>query len=119
MRFTDILVVMVLMVFADISVCCGFNTYFKITETVEKKREELNSTHFISESFRNCCQGKGFDNLIQWQKNCKALWNLEYISWSKAEMFMEDNHKEKGELLYGAWNGDEGQGEVYWRVIAY
>ena len=68
---------------------------------------------FISESFENACQGKGFDSLIQWQKTCRAMWNLNYIGWSKASDFMIVNDKNDSVLMYGTWKSESYNGEIY------
>ncbi len=110
----------------------GLNYEIKSLEKISAKknlvRKEFESGRFISESFanackgqntfngQNTCKGRGFESLVQWQKTCKAMWDLDYIGWSKADSFMNVENPEKGQLLYGRWIGPYGNGEIYYRV---
>lgn len=93
--------------------------------TIEKKRVEkiLNATKFVSKSFCNTCEGFGFHSFEEWQKNCKALFGLEYIGWANASSFMnvsngEINESENTEciLFYGTWKDSDFKGEVFCKV---
>ncbi len=98
----------------------GLNYGIKSLETISAKknlvRKEFESGRFISESFANACKGRGFGTLVQWQKTCRAMWDLDYIGWSKADSFMNVENPENGQLLYGRWIGPYGNGEIYYRV---
>lgn len=92
------------------------NSSLRCVEMLEKSlmenRIRSESTEFIYESFRNTCMGKGFNSLNEWQKNCRAMWSLDYIAWADASDFMD---VEKEILYYGTWSGKYGKGEVYCR----
>lgn len=87
----------------------------KVAVFKNEKKNELNRK-FIEQSFKNTCYGNGFSDLNEWQKTCRALFNLDYIAWSDASEFMavvdEDS---EGKLLYGKWIGASFDGEVYCR----
>lgn len=98
-----------------ISLDCGIQNCIKTKNKLEEEKWKNESFQFISESFRKTCCGEGFPSLNEWQKNCKTMWNLEYIGWANAEDFMEVQNPEKGKLFYGTWVGPYGRGEVYCR----
>ena len=78
----------------------------EIDKRIEKLCGKTDSLVFISRSFCNSCEGKGFKNLDEWKQTCSSMWNLTDIRWTYTEV--EDN-----ELFYGSWNGPYGSGEVY------
>ena len=83
MRFVEVIVVYIILCFLEIVFCTGILSYRKIANECEAKKMEYSSTKFISESFKNTCAGKGFKNLEEWQKTCRALWKLDYIGWAR------------------------------------
>lgn len=115
MKLIDVLIFLTLLVLMDICLLSGVKSYCQLNEKQNESRNRVDSAKFISESFRNCCRGEGFCDLIQWQKTCKAMWNLDYIGWTEAENFMEVSEEDSGTLLYGTWRGSVGEGEVYCR----
>lgn len=121
MRFLETLMFLVVLICMESAVACGFQSYIKLCNQVESRRNELDSIRFISETFRNTCRGngKGFSDLVEWQKTCKALWQLDYIGWSQADAFMELEDTKSDILLFGTWSGAVGKGEVYCRKSAY
>lgn len=76
-------------------------------------RKQVDCFKFVSKSFVNTCQGKGFKDLNQWQKTCRALWDIQYIGWSSADDFLEVPENKKNNLFYGTWKSDISNGEVY------
>jgi len=94
----------------------GAKTYLRIKKDNFDLQRKIDSSKFISESFRNTCRGVGFTSLNQWQKVCKDLWNLDYIGWSNASEFMVIDESVNGTLLYGKWYNNLLEGEVYSRV---
>lgn len=115
MKFYNLLLCMIVI---SISGFMSNSIINKYEELLEKKNEiqiKVNSTIFISESFRNTCEGKGFSNLNEWQKTCKAMWNLKYIGWGNAEDFFNGNDTDNSILLYGKWISEYGDWEVYSR----
>ncbi len=94
-----------------------FEKDFKTNIAVLKneKKNELDRK-FIEESFKNTCHGKGFSDLNEWQKTCRALFSLDYIAWSDAAEFMDVCDEDtKGKLFYGKWSATYFEGEVYCR----
>lgn len=116
MRFVELLAFILLQTILVFSLNSSITGCGKINQKKEEKRNAFESERFISESFRASCEGKGFESLVDWQKVCKAMWHLEYISWTKADSFMVVENPDKGQLLYGKWIGPYGNGEVYARV---
>ena len=119
MKFTDVLVLLFMLIFLETGILCGLSSYWKINERIEKKNRELTSLRFVPESFKKTCRWEGFSDLVEWQKCCKALWNLAYIGWCNAETFMDLSETENSRLMYGTWIGESGKGEVYCRVSTY
>ena len=86
--------------------------------TYEAKCRELflsySAKKFISQSFRNTCSGKGFENLEQWRLSCSALFSLEEISYEAETDFAQ------GELMHAVWTGsseyEKCSGEVFCRA---
>lgn len=117
MRFTDALIFLGLLCFLSVSISGGYRNLQGLEEKTSVMEMKVESTRFISESFRNTCSNAGFENLVEWQKVCRAMWKLDYIAWGKAESFMETSESDKGELFYGTWTGPCGRGEVYCRKL--
>lgn len=116
MRFVEVIVVYIILCFLEIVFCTGILSYRKIVNECEAKKMEYSSTKFISESFKNTCVGKGFKNLEEWQKTCRALWKLDYIGWASANEFMDESFENCDELFYGKWIGGCSEGEVFCRL---
>lgn len=91
----------------------GIRQYWKFNEKITAKRKETECCRFVAESFKNTCQGKGFESLNEWQNSCRALWKLQYIGWSEAGDFMIVSGKNESILYYGKWIGEAGDGEIY------
>ena len=118
MRFTNIVAFLIVMsLFTFVFSGCVKNLH-EISRRKNRIKKEFESARFMSESFRNTCRNKGFENLIEWQKVCKAMWQLDYIGWTEADSFMEVIEKENSQLLYGKWTGPFGSGEVYERKLS-
>lgn len=116
MRFSDFVIVASLVCMLLLSCDSGFRAYRKLCKEERSVRMEYQSAKFISESFRNTCNGYGFKDLNEWQVSCRQLWGLSYIGWCDSEDFMIDEFKEEGtDLFYGKWIGKFGSGEVYCR----
>ena len=78
----------------------------EIDRRIEDICKKTDSLIFISRSFCNTCQGKGFENLDEWKQVCSSMWNLTDIEWTSFE-------KDDEGLFYGKWNSPYGSGEVY------
>lgn len=115
MKYTDLLVFLFLLCVFSVVSASLVKTYSHLSSANDEYVEKINSNIFISESFKNTCQGKGFSSLYQWQKCCKAMCNLKYIGWSDTNDIMIRGDKFKGLALYGTWKGQDYKGEVYWK----
>ena len=119
MKFHTVLLVITFMGL----ICVTLKDYsfysFRHHKKAFSSRHAFTAKKFIAESFRNTCEGKGFENLEQWQVCCRAIFKLEYIGWCQAQDFMIDDFAGGGELMYGKWvaSGDikECSDEVYCR----
>ena len=116
MRFVDLLAFICVQTF----LACVLSSSLGLCGDLYQKRMEkklaFESSRFISESFRETSCGRGFDSFVEWQKTCKALWKLDYISCTRADSFMLVENSDKGDLFYAKWIGPYGDGEVYSRV---
>lgn len=121
MRLHTVLIILTLTGIMTVSVM----DYFCNARTLGKKAESIQNSYsgkrFIAESFRNTCEGRGFESLEEWQLTCKQLFKLEYIAWCPCEEFMIDEVTLDGNsLLYGKWIAKEEckamSGEVYYRI---
>lgn len=115
MKLINVVVNLVIVSICSASINSSFNKYKILKKNNSELKQKINSVYFLSESFRNTCEGKGFDSLNTWQKVCRDLYGLDYIGWADAESFMEVSNPEKGKLFYGAWMNGEGIKEVYCR----
>ena len=106
MKFTEVICLSVILTI----LCSMFGGL--VYQLIEKDkravrhRKETDSLNFISKSFCNSCQGKGFSSLDEWMKVCDSMWQLDSIEWSRT---VEGNQ----DLFYGKWSGPYGSGEVY------
>lgn len=114
MKYTDILIILILLFAYSLLFSQGSSIYSKLKEKNDYYFEQKNANHFISESFRNTCQGNGFESLCEWQKACKSMWDLKYIGWSKASEVMLISEEYKDSVFYGSWIINNTIGEVYW-----
>lgn len=114
MKYIDLLLIVFLLCIFS----CGFSEWIKIYQRINREivhyQDLKNGNYFIYHSFKNTCEGKGFDSLYQWQKVCKSMWDLTYIGWSNGRdvLLVKDNCK--GDIFYGAWKGDDYINDVYW-----
>lgn len=93
----------------------GIEIYTRLNRTNSNYLERINANNFISESFMKACEGVGFENLYEWQKTCKDMWNLKYIGWSDVQDVIPFDSEYKGKGFYGTWVGKSYKGEVYWK----
>lgn len=114
MKFLDVMIFLFVFSIFCVLFSGELNLYFELVNKNNEYIEKKTEYEFISTSFRNSCQGKGFKSLYQWQKVCKDLFNLEYIGWSNADEFMILSDEIKNPVLYGNWRSKEHEGEVYW-----
>ena len=106
MKFTEVICLSVIL-----SILCSlFSGYlYQLIEKdkrISRRRKETDSINFISKSFCNSCQGKGFNSLDEWKKVCGSMWKLENIEWYCTREGNQD-------LYYGRWTGPCGKGEIY------
>lgn len=113
MKYSELLIILFLVSAFSIILANGFKQHIKLTSECKKYKDKAEASLFISESFRKTCGGVGFDSLVEWQKKCKAMWNLDYIGWANAKEFMFVKDDLDGQLLYGTWHSDNLKGEVY------
>lgn len=116
MKFTAILAVFLAGSMLMLSGMCGLRNLKRLDAKNVEIRREVNCMNFVAESFRNTCRGKGFASLNEWQKACRAMWQLDYIGWANACDFMivpDDKNQEP--LFYGKWILKNSEYEVYCR----
>lgn len=80
-----------------------------IDSSLSKMKKKTDSLTFISTSFRNTCQGKGFSSLDEWKSVCADMWNLETIEWT----YVGNSENAEDGFFCGKWEGPSGSGEVY------
>lgn len=116
MKFTDAVLVLVIFCSLVISAECGVKSLYKLNEKANQYRRKTDAQKFISESFRKTCKGEGFKSLNEWQITCRSMWKLDYIGWCDASDFIEVSYAySEKKLMYGKWNGNWTEGEVYCR----
>jgi len=116
MNFTEILCVMFLVLLLGSSVSKEIQLCTRFNENLLVMNKKIDSQEFISESFKNTCNGKGFSSLNQWQITCRSMFQLDYIGWSDASDFLDVDYSNSGKTLYyGKWNGNLCSGEIYCR----
>lgn len=114
MRYMDLLLILFLLCLFSWHFSGGLKVYSKLKNKSEYFLEKKSANEFISKSFKNTCEGIGFSSLNEWQKSCKAMWELKYIGWSDAKDVMLLSEECKQKVLYGTWKGNDYIGEVYW-----
>lgn len=98
-----------------ISVSAGYRDVLGRDKQIRGKRNQVETIKFINRSFEKTCEGKGFVDLLEWQKVCRVCFDLDYIGWCSSEEFMIDDSPEAGTLWYGKWIGQGTEGEIYFR----
>lgn len=119
MRFSQVIVISIITYLISFILDTGLHNSVKLNEIITEKQRNYTEKKFVAESFRNTCQGNGFENLEQWQFSCRNMFDLDYIAWCDSEEFMIDEHKECGKkLVYGKWisKDKKSDGEVYCRL---
>jgi len=116
LRFVELLVFGIFQTFLTCLLSSSISLCSDLYQKKIEKKMAFEASRFISESFRETCDGRCFDSFVDWQKTCKAMWNLDYISWTRADSFMPVENSNNGDLLYAKWIGPYGDGEVYNRV---
>lgn len=120
MRFSTLIVVIVFLGIIGVSVHQAAWYTNELGSRAENTRQCFWTKKFIVQSFKNTCDGKGFESLEEWQLTCRTMFDLEYIAWCPAEEFMViENEEDKGNLMYAVWTGNKAlkacSGEVYYR----
>jgi hypothetical protein len=116
MKLTDALIILsLLLVFAGgFSWSCKF--FYDLDSKYYKLQKKVDSANFVRESFIKTCNGDGYKDLDEWQKNCRKIWQLDYIAWCNAEDFMDVSYENSpSALFYGCWENENGFYEVYCR----
>lgn len=113
MNFIQIISSFTILSLLFISINGGIRLCEKNERKILEKKNQLQCEKFISESFKQTCNGKGFQNLNQWQETCRAMWNLEYIGWSDAQDFMIVPDNPDFNLMCGIWKSKNSIGEVF------
>lgn len=115
MKLSTLVICVFLVSVLLISVGAGYRNVIGRDKQIREKRNQVETLKFINRSFEKTCEGNGFIDLFEWQKVCRACFELDYIGWSSSEEFMIDNSPEKGTLWYGKWIGQGTEGEIYFR----
>ena len=91
------------------------NTVFWTSKLEQKVQEEFlsySAKKFITQSFKNTCEGKGFENFEQWQNACKSLFNLDSIFY--------ETDQDDSKLIHAQWKASDNllkcNGEVYYKL---
>lgn len=116
MRYTDFIAIIFIVSAFLLCFSGTLKTYEKLYKKNSEIIDETSACYFISESFKETCDGRGFKSLCQWQKSCKDMWNLKYIAWCNAKDFLPVPPEYGKKILYGKWIGEKWEGEVYWEV---
>ncbi len=118
MRLVEVIAVLMLTLASSFFIARGVIDISKNSVLVNKKKRGVEGNNFIYRSFVQTCgsknngSGTGFSSLNEWQVTCRAMFNLDYISWCEASEFMiVDEGKEK--LMYGKWESELLEGEVF------
>ena len=116
MKYIELIVVMFLLSSFGLFLSSFIKTYKNFYDKNCEIQNETSACMFISESFKNTCDGHGFLSLNEWQKKCKSMWNLDYIAWCDAKDFLPISQEYDKKILYGKWIGKNCEGEVFWEV---
>ena len=118
MKSTNSVILSIYLILWIISTC--LQIYFnKCLQTeCDNIRKKIECDWFISESFRYACESENSYSLIEWQKMCSNIWQLDYIGWGNASDFLNNDNLiyTNTKLLYGKWISSFGEGEVYCRI---
>ena len=106
MRFSELICLSVLAALFSTMLSDGLSQLIKLEKKLSCIRKKTESLHFISESFKNACEDKGFSSFDEWETVCSALWELDSIEWKIIS-------QGENEIYYGSWKGESGNGEVY------
>ena len=106
MRLVDLICLSVIIALFSSAFSGFYSQMSRIDKKVAELRKRTDSMLFISKSFYNSCEGKGFASLDEWKKVCAEIWKLESIDW-------ETIGGTKSGLYRGKWKGPYGSGEVY------
>ena len=120
MRFSTLIVVLVFLGIIGISVHQAVWHSNELGTRAENLRQCYWIKKFITQSFKDSCDGKGFASQEEWQVTCRSMFDLEYIAWCPAEEFMiVQNDEYRNRLMYATWKGNKDleacSGEVYYR----
>lgn len=116
MKYIDLILMFFLISTFFIFISSSGKIYEKLFDKNFSIENETCACRFISESFKNTCDGNGFENLNQWQKTCREMWNLKYIAWCDARDFLPIPNEYDKKVLYGKWIGNNWEGEIYWEL---
>lgn len=106
MKLVDLICLSVILTLFSTGFTAFYSQLLKMDLELEEMQKKTDSLIFISESFFNLCEGKGFSSFEEWESVCKKMWKLENIEWECIE-------EKEAELYVGKWNGPYGSGEVY------
>ena len=113
MRFSDLILLMLLLGFLTTSMAGQFKALGQIETRVERLQTQADSFAFISESFRKTCNGEGFSSLEEWKKSCSVMWPLDYISWQLLDGDAESDAGSSRRIFLGKWTLFGKECEVY------
>ncbi len=112
MKFYSIILNLLILSVLGAGVSQNVSAFINVSKENEAVRMKKDSTVFISESFRKACNSEDL-SFVEWQKMCKALWELDYIGWAEADSFRQIEQKNDEIIYCGVWKGACGYGEVY------
>ncbi|MCI5607230.1 MAG: hypothetical protein SOT46_08715 [Treponema sp.] len=118
MRFTDTVMIFVVIFSLYFSVLAEMKNFFKIENLLLDEKRIYMERKFIDSSFRNICKGKaGFENFNEWQSVCRVMFGLEYIGWSNASDFMKVSYdKSLNQLMCGVWTHGDEECQIFCRL---
>ena len=111
MCLSDVIVTGALSVFLASGIFSEMKGFISINAKANEVQQKAECLKYVSESFRNTCNGLGYESLDEWKKECRKMWNLDYISYE-----IRDNRNADGiTVFHGIWTGPYGKGEAYQR----
>ena len=109
MKLVDVICLYVILALFSSAFVGMYSQILKLDSELEVMRKKTDSLIFISESFCNSCQGKGFSSFDEWKRVCAGMWKLEKIEWK----YLGKTGENDDGLWCGKWEGPYGSGEVY------
>lgn len=118
MKKSNIIILFACLLFFGVLSSFQFFSIIRLSSKCDNFKRKIEYDYFISESFRNACEAGNYSALIEWQKMCRNVCQLDYIGWGEAADFLATDKLDDGKnkLMYGKWISSFGEGEVYCRI---